>query len=151
MIRRTSIAAYSAIRDSPIIGRIQWRIYAHLYHHGPKTSGEVYRSLRPPHKTPSQIRARFTELRELGVLREVGERSCRITGRRCILWDVTNNLPKQKKKGPRCPSARTAAYAAREIRRAMRKERSPRVLASVRELLTWAVYEARRRRRKKPC
>ena len=41
----------------------------------------------------SQSRARFTELRELGVIYEKGVRKCRITGKNVIEWDLTNRLP----------------------------------------------------------
>ena len=38
-------------------------------------------------------RARFTELRELGVIYEVRNRKCTITGRTSIEWDLTDRLP----------------------------------------------------------
>ena len=41
----------------------------------------------------SQSRARFTELRELGVIYEKGEKQCSITGRNVIEWDLTDRLP----------------------------------------------------------
>ena len=41
-------------------------------------------------------RARFTELRELGVIYEKGERKCNITGRNVIEWDLTDKLPQGK-------------------------------------------------------
>ena len=41
----------------------------------------------------SQSRARFTELRELGVIYEVGVKKCSITNRNVIEWDLTDNLP----------------------------------------------------------
>ena len=41
----------------------------------------------------SQSRARFTELRELGVIYEVRNRKCTITGMNVIEWDLTDRLP----------------------------------------------------------
>jgi len=46
----------------------------------------------------SQSRARFTELRELGVIYEKGEKQCSITGRNVIEWDLTDRLPVNLKK-----------------------------------------------------
>ena len=43
-------------------------------------------------------RARFTELRELGVIYEVRNRKCTITGRTSIEWDLTDRLPINVKK-----------------------------------------------------
>jgi hypothetical protein len=36
----------------------------------------------------SNTRARFTELRDLGVIRECAPRRCRVTGRRCLTWAI---------------------------------------------------------------
>lgn len=36
---------------------------------------------------------RFTELRNLGVIKETGKRKCRISGKTSITWDVTSLLP----------------------------------------------------------
>jgi hypothetical protein len=41
----------------------------------------------------SQSRARFTELRELGVIYEKGIKKCSVTGRNVIEWDLTDRLP----------------------------------------------------------
>ena len=38
---------------------------------------------------------RFTELKNLGVIHEVGVRKCKVTGYKVTEWDVTNNLPKK--------------------------------------------------------
>lgn len=45
----------------------------------------------------SQSRARFTELRNLGVIYEKGIKQCSVTGRNAIEWELTNKLPKNKK------------------------------------------------------
>ena len=40
-----------------------------------------------------QEATRFTELRKLGVIYEVQNRRCTITGRTSIEWDLTDKLP----------------------------------------------------------
>ena len=39
------------------------------------------------------LKTRLGELRDIGVVTELGTVSCPITGRRVILWDVTSKLP----------------------------------------------------------
>ena len=39
----------------------------------------------------------LSQLRDMGVVKEVGERNCRITKRNVIEWDFTDNLPKNIK------------------------------------------------------
>jgi hypothetical protein len=53
----------------------------------------------------SNTRARFTEGRDLGLIREVGERACRVTGQTCITWAI---VPEKEYAGradvQRCPT-----------------------------------------------
>jgi hypothetical protein len=44
-----------------------------------------------------QEATRFTELRKLGVIYEVGNRKCSVTGRTAIEWDLTDRLPVETK------------------------------------------------------
>jgi hypothetical protein len=39
------------------------------------------------------VSRRLPELRDKGVVRECGERICRVGGRKSIVWDVTDALP----------------------------------------------------------
>jgi len=98
-VRDTSREAYECIKAEGLLNQLQWSVYAYLYRHGPMTSGEAHNGMYPQHgivqKVPSQVRARFTELRNMGVFKEVGERACKVTGLKCILWDVTPDLPKE--------------------------------------------------------
>ena len=93
-IRETSIKAYRQIVAEGLLSRERLRVYQYVFHHGPVTSGEAFARMVKDTRSPlSQSRARFTELRDMNVLREVGERKCKISGRMCIVWDVTKSLP----------------------------------------------------------
>jgi hypothetical protein len=94
-IRTTSIETYRQIEAEGLLSRERWRVYSCVFHNGPLTSGEAFEILRAaePRNPLSQSRARFTELRDMGVLCEIEERDCNISGRKCIVWDVTSNLP----------------------------------------------------------
>ena len=48
-----------------------------------------------------QEATRFTELRKLGVIYEVQNRTCTVTGRTSIEWDLTDRLPVNIKKSNR--------------------------------------------------
>lgn len=101
--RETSRDVYHEIRDSGLLSEMRWRAYDVLYRHCPKdgsglTSAEVFsfEQKENPRKLDvlTQSRARFTELRELGVIKEVGTRPCRITGHKAIAWAPTGHLPR---------------------------------------------------------
>ena len=76
---------------------------------GPPTAGEVFEYLKEQRhlglRYDSNTNARFTELRDMGVIREAGQRPCRITGQTCITWAV---VPAAEYVGPasihRCPT-----------------------------------------------
>ena len=112
MARRTSIQAYEFVQSSGAVGRQQRRIYNELYEHGPMTATECLAAIDQEMKQHIgkglnwNTRTRFGELRDKGLIEEVGERACKITHRNVILWDVTDNFPQPlpKRTGPRRPS-----------------------------------------------
>jgi hypothetical protein len=97
MIRQTSIEAYNLIRDNGLLSKRRWEVYDILFHHGPMTANEtfakLYRNNLGPFNAASNSAARFSELRNCGVVYEVRERQCTITGMKAIEWDVTDRLP----------------------------------------------------------
>lgn len=97
MARQTSIDCYNQIKAEGLLSRRRMQVYEVILYAAPCTSAEAINNL-PASVAPDQSRARFTELRELGVIYEKGLRECRITGRNVIEWDLTNNLPQDYEK-----------------------------------------------------
>jgi hypothetical protein len=100
-VRETSAEAYHSLEESGVLSVGRWEVYQDVFHNGPTTSGESLNRLNTKTSIPSQKRARFTELRAMGLLKEIGVRACAVTGFRAIEWDVTERadpLPLPKKK-----------------------------------------------------
>lgn len=93
MIRETSIRVYNQIKSEGLLSKMRLRVYEAILNNAPCTSGEALSSMLKSDNVLSQSRARFTELRDRGVIKEIGQRSCNITGRRAIIWDLTDELP----------------------------------------------------------
>ena len=94
MARETSIRAYRQIKEEGLLSKMRLKVFEAILHNAPCTSGEALSSMLKSDSVLSQSRARFTELRDRGVIKEVGHRNCRITGRRAI-WDLTDELPRE--------------------------------------------------------
>jgi hypothetical protein len=95
-VRKTSIEAYEKILKEGLLSPRRWEIYATVFNHGPMTSAEAFAKINQDKsniKVLTQSRARFTELREMGLLQELEPVICSITNNRVIQWDVTSNLP----------------------------------------------------------
>jgi hypothetical protein len=94
--RRTSIQVYHEIRDNGLLSQRRWEVYRWLYHNGPATGREAILGARKQDHGPviSQTRARLTELRDMGVIEELGTVNDKVTGNEVILWDVTDKLPR---------------------------------------------------------
>ncbi len=90
-VRKTSFRAFSTILNQGLLSRIQELVYSSLYWHGPLTGAELNRQL-----SGSGYHKRLSELRDLGVVEELGEYRCEVTGHMVILWDVTDALPRKK-------------------------------------------------------
>lgn len=103
MARQTSVEAYRYVQDSGVLGQRQFEVYDVLYRFGPLTANEAFNIIAKEKRRPnfdSNTRARFTELREMGAIVEVGERVCSVTGMTVILWDVTDRIPVKPEKKP---------------------------------------------------
>lgn len=105
MTRQTSIEAYNTIKENGLLSARRWQVYKTVYENGPITSAEAFQIMNQgsPMRNITQSRARFTELRDMGVFTEVGKRICSVTGMTVILWDCTKNLPINFKKSKRVP------------------------------------------------
>ena len=94
MARDTSIAVYHQIIAEGLLTKLKLQVYECLYEHGPLTQNETFVKLNLPKIKQDSIKPRFAELKELGVIKEVGKRPCRLTKREVYEWDVTSKLPK---------------------------------------------------------
>jgi|TARA_R110001583_G_scaffold56221_1_gene170027 hypothetical protein len=97
-IRQTSIDCYNQIKSEGLLSTMRFKVYEAILNNAPCTSGEAFATMTTKENQISQSRARFTELREMGVIYEVQNRKCTITGMNVIEWDLTDKLPINIKK-----------------------------------------------------
>jgi hypothetical protein len=92
-IRQTSIDCYNQIKADGLLTKRRLEVYEAILKNAPCTSSEAMLNRLNSSNVLSQSRARFTELRELGVIYEKGIKKCSVTGKNVIEWDLTDNLP----------------------------------------------------------
>jgi hypothetical protein len=100
--RRTSIAAYHHLVEEGALSRRRSQVYAVVFRYGPMTAQECFKSLG----LETNQSGRFTELRDMGLLYEQGTKTCNVTGREAISWDVTelaDPIPLKKQKFDTAP------------------------------------------------
>jgi len=107
MIRQASIDTFHDIENSGLLSKRRLQVYEMLFFNGPMVGSEVARRVKAKYGSWSEsetIRNRLTELRNSGVVYEVGKAKDPKNGRIVILWDVTAHLPKkiQRKKRIKC-------------------------------------------------
>ncbi len=86
--RETSRKAWREMVDSGELLGKQAAALAAVIDYGPGTSGEIIRAAKLGANT-NLWRARFTELIERGLIREIGQRSCDVTGRTGLVFEFT--------------------------------------------------------------
>ena len=90
MARKTSIDVYHQIKKEGLLSAMRFKVYEALVNIGkPSTAREIFATMNLLKMEPT----RLTELRDLGVIYEKGVRSCEITDRNVIEYDLTDNLP----------------------------------------------------------
>ena len=98
MTRETSIAVYHQIQEEGLLTGRRNQVYKCLHEHGPMTQNETYVKLNVPNLQQSSIMPRFAELKDLGVITDIGKKVCTVTGRTVLEWKVTGELPVKKPK-----------------------------------------------------
>ena len=93
-IRQTSIDCYNKIKEEGLLSKRRLQVYESIYNSAPCTASEVFKEKN----LKTNQSGRFTELRDLGVIYEKGERTCSITGKNVIEWDLTDRIPVNIKK-----------------------------------------------------
>jgi hypothetical protein len=98
-VRETSVQAYHKIKDEGLLSEARMVVYDILFHGGPLTAGEIFKlgqeRLEGHTEVKGSICARLTELRESGAVKEIGKKTCHVTGHNAILWDVTGQIPEK--------------------------------------------------------
>ncbi len=95
MVRETSKMAYDQIKKDGLLPQKRFECYEVLFFNGKLTSAEVFKILNKdkPNAAITSSRSRFTELRDMGCIVEVGTKVCTVTGQESICWEATANLP----------------------------------------------------------
>ena len=89
IIRQTSIEAYKNLIESGKLAEKNSLVYKHLYVNGPTTQKKTERFFNDRTYT---LRPRFAQLERMGLIRSVGVEKCEETGKRNMLWDVTDRV-----------------------------------------------------------
>ena len=87
--RQTSIDCYRQIKSEGLLSKRRLQVYESIFNYAPCTASEVFNDKN----LKTNQSGRFTELRDLGVIYEKGERLCKVTGRNVIEWDLTDTIP----------------------------------------------------------
>lgn len=88
MARQTSAIALQAIEASGLLSKMRFEVYKALFALGPCTAQELVGQMGYDH-----AEKRLSELRDRGVVVEIGQGVCKETRHLAILWDVTANMP----------------------------------------------------------
>ena len=86
--RATSIDAFYSELESGSIKTRRHQTWSALAAIGIATANEVARAAGLNHYFVRNVFARLSEMRDLGLVREVGERVCTMTGKTCIAWAI---------------------------------------------------------------
>ena len=95
--RQTSIDCYNEIRANGLLSKRRLQAYQCMLNVSPCTAGELEKEFNLKYGLRGVWKL-LSQLRDMGVVEEVGERDCRITKRNVIEWDLTDRLPVNVKK-----------------------------------------------------
>lgn len=103
-MRTTSLEAWHHINETGILGRARTKTYGILYNKGPLAQFEFER-FEKPSAYGGTLSKRVNELEEMGLVKCIGDKINPLSGRRCMVYDVTLKVPRNKyKKKPKiCP------------------------------------------------
>jgi predicted transcriptional regulator len=94
--RQTSIDCYNQIKKENLLSKMRLKVLKTLLDISPATASEIEEEIGYENGSKS-AHCRLPELRDLGVIYENGTRTCKVTGRNVIEWDLTDKLPIKEK------------------------------------------------------
>lgn len=96
IVRRTSFECYKELVRNKVLSTMRRDVYQWLYDNGPATRNEIAHAI---HMIPNNCSTRLKEMADRGIVREVGEDKCKITGKNVLLYDVTDAMPSNNVNG----------------------------------------------------
>ena len=91
-MRQTSIDCYNQIKNSGLLSKRRFETYEAMVKIAPCTASEVQKSINYFNGGRDCMK-RISELNKLGVIYDKGTRTCNVTGRNVVEWDLTDRLP----------------------------------------------------------
>lgn len=143
--RRTSFEALRYITREGLLKGNQFEVYRTLCNSTPLTGAELNSMmLNGRRDLIPGFHKRLSELKDLGVVYEVEERKCRVTGRVAIAWSITDKLPKEAPKRATRPTPGdfTAAVALLEYWGRLAEMRGEPASPEVDKVFTWIKRKA---------
>lgn len=90
MVRQSSIEAFKHIKENGLLSARRFNVYEFIVLHGPCTFKQIDMALRQPTITSGSYSGRLSELRRMGLIKEVGTTKCPVSGNTVILWEATD-------------------------------------------------------------
>ena len=91
-MRQTSIDCYNAIKAEGLLSKRRFETYEAMVKIAPCTASEVQKSINYFNGGRDCMK-RISELNKLGVIYDKRTRTCNVTGRNVVEWDLTDRLP----------------------------------------------------------
>ena len=96
-ISQNSINAFNHIKKNGLLSDKRLKVYHILMSHPEGLTGlqvsKIYKANYPSSEHSESIRNRITELRDMGVLDEIGNVDCKFTKRKVMKYRVNTNMP----------------------------------------------------------
>jgi hypothetical protein len=108
-VQPTSALAFRQAEESGQLNGKRYEVGKAFTTFGPGTSAEVLKAAKLD-KNRNLMRARVTELADLGWLKQIGARKCNVTGRKAIVWAFERTEPRKNTKAPSTTKTELADY-----------------------------------------
>lgn len=143
MIPATQALAYARIRESGVLQRMQWRVFAWLAENGPATRNEIDLALGGGRPNANYSR-RLADMERMGAIARGDARLCAVTGRPCETWAVTWQMPVKllKRTSERAALVSVAKTVARLVRSPRARTFPDATLEQIRAVVEAAHVEA---------
>jgi hypothetical protein len=95
----TSVQAYAQLASSGELSKLQTEVYQCLKANGPLTQGETWSKFFSTYQR-HDICPRFAELKNSGLIKEIGKRKCGLTKRLVLIWATSDYIAPDFNRNP---------------------------------------------------
>lgn len=126
-MRETSLKAYREAVESGLLSKQRDKVFFWMCQFTPCTVNELIQHVGELHKplfrTPDKINRYPSILKRMNLVKDEGKRNCKVTGKECVVWDLTHKKIQKEVKLKKIETMSSLRRRIKQLEKELHEER----------------------------